>query len=307
MQKLHWNNQLFLERKENPNVVNDVWCFWQAPLLAGALMPICEVFGSSNVSWTLPKGEELSCHAVFSNAFTLLLRLWRFDHPPLEHVMGDVPPVGSQLSPDYLLLVRNNQLASFGKLPKDRLKGKRLSRNLNFSPEPIFMDSFPKLKCWYQQHQECIASTLSGLVQGTTVHHIVDALLHMMFRKMNRGGQSLTPTSSGSSNSSVSGAEDFSIRLKVPAWDILEATPFVLDAALAACGHGKLSPREFATGLCNFVKLKFPSWEDTINLNWILLVSSFGAYIIFFLIVSCVLFSVCSHDGKPNINPILVH
>ncbi|GLT47181.1 hypothetical protein SLA2020_208940 [Shorea laevis] len=221
-----------------------------APLLAGALMPICEVFGSSpNVSWTLPTGEELSCHAVFTNAFTLLLRLWRFDHPPLEHVMGDVPPVGSQLSPDYLLLVRNNQLASFGKLPKDRLKGKRLSRNLNFSPEPIFMDSFPKLKCWYQQHQECIASTLSGLVQGTTVHHIVDALLHMMFRKMNRGGQSLTTTSSGSSNSSVSGAEDFSIRLRVPAWDILEATPFVLDAALAACGHGKLSPREFATGL----------------------------------------------------------
>lgn len=228
-----------------------------APLLAGALMPICEAFGSSvpNVSWSLPAGEELSCYAVFSNAFTLLLRLWRFDHPPLEHVMGDVPPVGSQLTPDYLLLVRNNQLSSFGKSPKDRLIRKRLSKNLNFSSEPILMDHFPKLKCWYRQHQECIASTLSELVKGTTVHEIVDALLHTMFRKINRTGQSLNPASSGSSISSASGAEDVSNRLKVPAWDILEATPFVLDATLAACGHGKLSPRELATGLKDLADL----------------------------------------------------
>ncbi|GLT42581.1 hypothetical protein SLA2020_165720 [Shorea laevis] len=221
------------------------------PLLAGALMPICEVFGSCvpNVSWTLPTGEELSCHGVFSNAFTLLLKLWRFNHPPIEHVKGDVTPVGSQLCPEYLLSVRNNQLASFGKLPKDRLKCQRLSQNLDFSLDPIVLDSFPKLKHWYRQHQECIASTLSGLEQGTTVHQIVDALLHMMFRKINKAGQSSTATMSGSSNSSASGVEDVSIRLKVPAWDILEATPFVLDAALAACGHGKLSPRELATGL----------------------------------------------------------
>ncbi|KAG7967441.1 hypothetical protein I3843_08G099600 [Carya illinoinensis] len=221
------------------------------PLLVGALLPICEVFGSCipNVSWTLTTGEELSCHAVFCNAFTLLLKLWRFDHPPLEHVMGDAPPVGSQLSPEYLLLVRNLRLASFGKLPRDRMRSKRLSKLIKFSLEPIFMDSFPKLKLWYRQHQECIASTLSGLVPGTTVHQIVDALLNMMFRKMNRGGQPLTPTTSGSSNSSASGAQDASIRLEVPAWDILEATPFVLDAALTACAHGRLSPRELATGL----------------------------------------------------------
>lgn len=217
-------------------------------------MPICEVFGSCvpNVSWTLPTGEELSCHAVFSNAFTLLLKLWRFNHPPIENVKGDVTPVGSQLCPEYLLSVRNNQLASFGKLPKDRLKRQRLSQNLDFSLDPIVLDSFPKLKRWYRQHQECIASTLSGLEQGTTIHQLVDALLHMMFRKINKAGQSFTATTSGSSNSSASGAEEVSIRLKVPAWDILEATPFVLDAALAACGHGKLSPRELATGLCSF-------------------------------------------------------
>lgn len=114
------------------------------------------------------------------------------------------------------------------------------------------MDSFPKLKLWYRQHQECIASTLSGLVPGTPVHQIVDALLNMMFRKMNRGGQPLTPTTSGSSNSSASGVQDASIRLEVPAWDILEATPFVLDAALTACAHGRLSPRELATGYSLF-------------------------------------------------------
>ncbi|KAK3193880.1 hypothetical protein Dsin_025190 [Dipteronia sinensis] len=221
------------------------------PLLAGALMPICEVFGSSipNVSWALPTGEKFSCHSVFSNAFTLLLRLWRFDQPPLENATGDVLPVGSQQSPEYLLLVRNCQLASFGKAPKDQMKTKRFSKNLNFSVDPIFMDSFPQLKRWYRQHQECIVSTLCGLVQGTTVHQVVDALLNMMFRKINRSGTPLTPPTSGSTNSSGSGVEDTSIRLKVPAWDILQATPFVLDAALTACAHGKLSPRELATGL----------------------------------------------------------
>lgn len=225
----------------------------QAPQLAGALMPICEVFGSCapKVSWTLPgTGEEISSHVVFSNAFNLLLRLWRFDRPLLEHVMGDVPPVGSQLTPDYLLLVRNSHVATSGNTAKDPFKYRKPSRILiPSSPEPIFMDSFPKLKLWYRQHQACIASALSGLVHGTPVHQVVDAILNMMFRKMNRSGPPLTPTTSGSSTSSVSAPEDVSLRLKLPAWEILEAIPFVLDAALTACAHGRLSPRELATGL----------------------------------------------------------
>ncbi|TYI13386.1 hypothetical protein ES332_A08G055700v1 [Gossypium tomentosum] len=221
------------------------------PLLAGALMPLCEVFGSTapNVSWTLPTGEELTSHAVFSNAFTILLMLWKFDHPPVEHVMRDATSVGSERSPDYLLLVRNSKLSAFGKSAKDRLKIRRMSKILNFCMEPIFMDSFPKLKRWYRQHQKCIASTLSGLVQGTTVHQIVDALLNMMFRKIGRAAQSSTSTTSGSSCSSASGAEDILARLKVPAWDILEGAPYVLDAALTACAHGRIAPRELATGL----------------------------------------------------------
>ncbi|KAJ9171928.1 hypothetical protein P3X46_015225 [Hevea brasiliensis] len=222
-----------------------------APLLAGALMPICEVFGSSvpKVSSTLPSEDEISCHAVFSNAFSLLVRLWRFHYPPLENVMGDKTPVGSQVGPEYLLLVRNSQLASFGTLPRDRIKIRRYSKNLNISLDPIFMDSFPQLKRWYWQHIECIVSTFSGLVHGTPVHQLVDALLNMMFRRINRSVQSLTSTTSGSSNSSGPGAEEAYVGLQVPAWDILEATPFALDAALTACAHGRLSPRELATGL----------------------------------------------------------
>lgn len=213
-------------------------------------MPICEVLGSSvpSISWTLTTGEELSCHAVFSNAFTLLLRLWRFDHATLENVVGDLPTVGSLLTLEYLLLVRNSQIASKS---LNRLKRKRISKFLKFSVEPIIIESFPKLKLWYQQNQKCICSTLSGLVSGTPVHQITDALLNMMFRKINRGSQPLTPTTSGSSSSSVSGTDDTYSRLKVPAWDILEAAPFVLDAALTACAHGRLSPRELATGLFN--------------------------------------------------------
>nr|XP_023894323.1 mediator of RNA polymerase II transcription subunit 33A [Quercus suber]POE58576.1 mediator of rna polymerase ii transcription subunit 33a [Quercus suber] len=221
------------------------------PQLACSLMPICEVFGSCvpNVPWTLTNGEEISAHAVFSNAFILLLKLWRFNHPPLEHGVGDVPTVVSQRTPEYLLLLRNSHLVSSGNVNKNRNR-KRLSAVASLSsPQPIFVDSFPKLKAWYRQHQACIASTLSGLVHGTPVHQIVDGLLNMMFRKIIRGNQSLTSVTSGSSCSSGTGNEDTSLRPKLPAWDVLEAVPFVVDAALTACAHGKLSPRELATGL----------------------------------------------------------
>ncbi|KAF4378835.1 hypothetical protein G4B88_008305 [Cannabis sativa] len=220
------------------------------PQLACSLMPICEVFGSCvpNLSWTLKSGEEFSAHAVFSNAFILLLKLWRFNHPPLEHGVGDVPTVGSQLTPEYLLAVRNSHLISSGNSFKDQNKRRLSSVASSSSPQPVFVDSFPKLKAWYRQHQACIASTLSGLVHGTPVHQIFDGLLNMMFRKINRGSQSLT-SATGSSSSSGPGIEDNSLRPKLPAWDILEAVPFVVDAALTACAHGTLSPRELATGL----------------------------------------------------------
>ncbi|KAL4272542.1 hypothetical protein GQ457_13G024970 [Hibiscus cannabinus] len=221
------------------------------PQLACSLMPICEVFGSCvpNVSWTLPSREEISPHAVFSNAFALLLKLWRFNHPPIEHGVGDVPTVGSQLTPEYLLLVRNSHLLSSENIHKDRNKRRLSEVASSSSPEPVFLDSFPKLKVWYRQHQRCIAATLSALVHGTTVHQTVDGLLNMMFRKINKGGQSITSVTSGSSSSSGAGNEDNSLKPNLPAWDILEAVPYVVDAALTACAHGRLSPRELATGL----------------------------------------------------------
>ncbi|CAI9107868.1 OLC1v1007339C1 [Oldenlandia corymbosa var. corymbosa] len=222
------------------------------PQLAGALMPICEAFGSCapNVTWTVTTGEEISTHTVFSNAFTVLLKLWKFDQPPLENVFGDVAPVGSHLTPEYLLLLRNLQLATSEDSPREHSRNKRLSRVASPSArEPIVMEGFPKLKQWYRQHQACIASPLTGLVPGTPVHQIVDSLLAMMYRRINKGVQPMTPTTSGSSNSSGTGVDDFLLRLKIPAWDILEAVPFVLDASLTACGHGILSPRELATGL----------------------------------------------------------
>ncbi|KAF3457211.1 hypothetical protein FNV43_RR01868 [Rhamnella rubrinervis] len=221
------------------------------PQLACSLMPICEVFGSCvpDVSWTLKSGEEISAHAVFSNAFTLLLKLWRFNHPASEHGVGEVPTVGSQLTPEYLLLVRNSHLVPSGNVYENQSR-KRLSAVANLSnPEPVFVDSFPKLKVWYCQHQACIASPLSGLVPGTVVHQIVDGLLKMMFKKLDRGSQHLISVTSGSSTSSGPGAEDTPQMSKLPAWDILEAVPFVVDAALTACAHGRLSPRELATGL----------------------------------------------------------
>ncbi|RID79938.1 hypothetical protein BRARA_A02638, partial [Brassica rapa] len=208
------------------------------PQLACSLMPICEVFGSytPSVSWTLPSGEEISACSVFSNAFTLLLK-------------RDVPTVGSQLTPEHLLMVRNLHLVTPETLNKDRFR-KRLSEVARAaSYEPVFVDSFPKLKIWYRQHQRCIASTLSGLAHGTPIHPTVEALFNMVFRKV-KGSQTLNPVnSSGTSSSSGAASEDSVPRPEVPAWDTLKAVPYVVDAALTACSHGRRCPRDLATGL----------------------------------------------------------
>ncbi|XP_073030533.1 mediator of RNA polymerase II transcription subunit 33A-like isoform X1 [Primulina eburnea] len=221
------------------------------PELAGSLMTICEVFGSCvpDISWTMVTGEEISVHAVFSNAFALLLKLWRFNHPPIEYGVGDVPPVGSQLTPEYLLLVRNSYLVSSGNSLKDPNRRRLAQVASSTSSKPIFVDSFPKLKVWYRQHLACIASPLTGLVNGTPVHHTVDTLLNMMYKKISARNQYVNTATSGSSSSGGTGSEDAYLRPKIPAWDILEAVPFVADAALTACAHGRLSPRELCTGL----------------------------------------------------------
>ncbi|KAL8158128.1 hypothetical protein AgCh_002719 [Apium graveolens] len=217
------------------------------PQLAGSLMPICEVFGAClpNVRWTPTTGEDLSAYTVFSNAFQLLLMLWRFNSPPIEHVLGDVPRVGSQLTPEYLLLVRNSHVVSSESIWNEKNKRTSVTDLGSSFSKPVYVASFPKLKVWYRQHLACIASPLSGLVHGTPVHQIVEELLHMMFKKISGEKQSMT---SGCSASSGTG-EGTCLGPKLAAWDILEAVPFVVDAALTACAHGRLSPRELCTGL----------------------------------------------------------
>ncbi|KAI7735270.1 hypothetical protein M8C21_009404 [Ambrosia artemisiifolia] len=59
--------------------------------------------------------------------------------------------------------------------------------------------------------------------------------------------------------------EDASLRPKLPAWDILEAVPFVVDAALTACTHGILSPRELCTvsrGVWKPVSMNGTDWPS---------------------------------------------
>lgn len=201
-----------------------------------------------NVVWPAVKGKRFTVHDVFSNAFILFLRLWRFDRPPIEHRAGETYPAQSPLTPDYLLLIRNSHLGS----PENDCRApskRRLSAVANSATtDPIFFKSFPKLEVWYLQHLACIASTLSKLVQGTLVHQIVDKLLKIMFRNTYEGSQSRNSVTSESSGFSGPKNEDTFPRLNDPAWDILEAIPFVTEASLNACAHGKISPRELATG-----------------------------------------------------------
>ncbi|XP_059457962.1 mediator of RNA polymerase II transcription subunit 33A-like [Corylus avellana] len=234
------------------------------PQLACSLMSICEVFGSCmpNVLWTIATEERISAHNVFSNAFTVLLRLWRFNHPPLERRVGDA--VESRPTPEYLLLFRNSHLESPRNVHQGQNK-RRLSAIASSSTlHPIFVDSFPKLRVWYQRHLACIASPLSRL-EETPVHQTVDELLKIMFSNICKGSQSVHSVTSGSSGFSGTKNKDALLTPKLPAWDILEAVPFVVDAVLTACDNGKLSPRELATGLKNLSDILPASFASVIS------------------------------------------
>eukprot|EP00249_Psilotum_nudum_P014446 c24828_g1_i1 orf=179-4354(+) len=245
------------------------------PELAAALMPICEVFGSISPAapLTTSTGEDVSVLWLFSLAFLLLIRLWNFHRPPVEHLLlGMGAPLGSDRCPEYLLLRRNVQSTSSMGSPLDKIskddqmslkkvqsvgsslpQGTKTSAQASCpsSAQPMTLDSFPKLKAWYLQHQACIASPLSGLVRGDPLHQVTDRLLTMMMRKMGKGGS--VPTTPASVSSA--GGDDAGGRPLLPAWDLLEAVPFVVDAVLTACGQGKLSPRDLITGLRDLLDL----------------------------------------------------
>ncbi|KAL6896624.1 hypothetical protein ACP4OV_007196 [Aristida adscensionis] len=234
--------------------------YGMVPDVAAALMPLCEAFGSlappSNHRSTI--FGETSIYLVFSCAFLCLLRLWKFYKPPQEYCLaGRGGSVRLELTLDYLLLMRNNRV-EFSDPPSASRSSYNNMGSVNEVPtQSVYIDSFPKLKAWYLQNQACVASTLSGLCNKNPVHQTANKILGMICRKMNKVGVSsgnLSSTSSGSvSGSSVSVPDDSYQRPTVPAWEFLEAVPFVLEAVLTACAHGRLSSRDLTTSLRDLV------------------------------------------------------
>ncbi|WRX30694.1 hypothetical protein QQP08_023181 [Theobroma cacao] len=74
--------------------------------------------------------------------------------------------MGSELTLEYLLLLRNSHIASQNSTVQDDMDSN--FEQLEFaSDKPIYIDYFPKLRGWYCQNRSCIASMLFGLCSGT--------------------------------------------------------------------------------------------------------------------------------------------
>nr|XP_010921239.1 mediator of RNA polymerase II transcription subunit 33A isoform X2 [Elaeis guineensis] len=229
------------------------------PEVAATLMPLCEAFGSlsppSNHRSSI--SDETSVYPIFSCAFLFLLRLWKFYRPPHEHCMASRGgPVRLEVTLDSLLLMHNSRIALQNSSAMGRMGS--ISEPLQSTPsQPVYIDSFPKLRAWYFQNQACIASTLSGLCNKNPVHQVANKILNMIYRKMPKP-TSVSGNPSSTSGSSISGSpvnatEDAHQRPVLPAWEFLEAVPFVLEAVLTACAHGRLSSRDLTTGLRDLV------------------------------------------------------
>lgn len=222
------------------------------PEVASMLMPLCEIFGSLPPSdHRSCKFEEASVYSVFSCAFLSLLRLWKFHRPPIENALSRRGvSVWSELHLDFLLLLRNSHssLKNLSKVTQSSI----FELDTPFQ-KPVYIDSFPKLRAWYFQNQACIASTLSSACSRTTVLHVANMILKIIcHNKVPKGGAlsvNTQSTANSSTSSSPAGAqEDMCQWPTLPAWEILEAVPFVLEAVLTSCAHGRLSSRDLVTG-----------------------------------------------------------
>ncbi|XP_028764479.1 mediator of RNA polymerase II transcription subunit 33A isoform X2 [Neltuma alba] len=219
------------------------------PTVAASLMPLCEAFGSLKPTLN-STGDEPSTYMAFSLAFLFLIRLWKFYRPPLDHCVTGGGALEGELTLEYLLSLHNNRVKSF----QDELTSHKDSSESAFL-KPVFIDSFPKLRAWYCQYKSCLASAISGLSTGNSVHQVANKILSMIYWKMTKGG-ALSSNSSTSSNACspfLSVGEDGYQRPILPAWEVLEALPFVLEAILTACVHGQLSSRDLTTGLRDLV------------------------------------------------------
>lgn len=214
-------------------------------------MPLCEVFGSLKPTSSNKSSmeDDPSIYMVFSLAFLFLLRLWKFYRPPLEQcIMEHGGAAGGELTLEYLLFLHNSRIASY-QHGTDSIVGQIESA----SDKPVYIDSYPKLRAWYCQNKSCIASTLSCLSSANPVHQVANKILSMIYWKMTKTGTAMGNSSlSSNSNSSgtpASSGEDAYQRPLLSAWEVLEAMPFVLEAMLTACAHGRLTPRDLTTGL----------------------------------------------------------
>ncbi|XP_015897774.3 mediator of RNA polymerase II transcription subunit 33A [Ziziphus jujuba] len=208
------------------------------PEVAASLMPLCEVFGSLKPTSSNKSSMEdnPSVHMVFSLAFLLLIRLWKFYRPPLEQCMMEHGgAAGGELTLEYLLFLRNSRIAS------SQHEKNSISAQIEYASDmPIYIDSYPKLQAWYCQNKSCISSTFSSISRGNPVHQVANEILNMLYWKVTKTGSEFT------------GEEAYQKPL-LPAWEVLEAIPYVLEAILSACAHGRLSPRDLTTGLRDLV------------------------------------------------------
>ena len=222
--------------------------------MAAALMPLCEVFGSLPAMSThrSSSSDETSIYSIFSCAFLFLLRLWKFYRPPQEHcVARRWGTVRNEVTLDYLLLLFNSKSN-----PMDI--DSEVADLSDRSPlKPVYISSFPKLRAWYLQNQACITATVSGFSARTSVHQVVNKILNMICRKMTPAGSS---GGSLSGSSAMSSDDDAYQRPSFTAWEIMESLPFILEALLSACAHGKLSSRELITGFCFLTLFRFCSF-----------------------------------------------
>ncbi|KAJ4832513.1 hypothetical protein Tsubulata_000069 [Turnera subulata] len=227
------------------------------PEVAAALMPLCEVYGSvMPTSNSKSSTEEPSVYSVFSCAFLFLLRLWKFYRPPMDQCLSGGAGLGGELTLEYLLSLRNSRIASHSSVVPDDINGDPVPQEFA-SDKPMYLDFFPKLRAWYCQNKSCVASPLHGLSTGNPVHQNANKILNMIFWKITKSTSSSATSTTLSSNSlsgSPSGTgEDLYQRPMLPAWDVLEAIPYIVDAILTACAHGRLSSRDLTTGLRDLI------------------------------------------------------
>lgn len=146
---------------------------------------------------------------------------------------------------EYILSLHNTRVM----FSQDKLKSNP-SLSDSASVKPVYIDSFPKLRALYCQHKSCVASALSGISTGNSIHQTANMIYQKITKAGNSSSNSSSPTtaSSNACSSLMNSGEDNFQRPLLPAWEVLEALPFVLESILTACVHGRISSRELTTG-----------------------------------------------------------